>query len=63
MNGATSKKKNDTNQGETNDPVVKRPSPRRSRSIAIAVSLIVLVLIFYIVTLAKLGTNILNRPL
>ncbi len=38
-----------------------RPSPRRSRSVAIALSLIFLVLIFYIVTLAKLDTNILNN--
>ncbi len=36
---------------------------RRARSIAIAVALAVLVGLFYAVTIAKLGSNILNRPL
>jgi hypothetical protein len=36
---------------------------RKARSIAIAVSLAVLVGLFYVVTIAKLGANILNRPL
>jgi hypothetical protein len=36
---------------------------RTARSIAIAVSLAVLVGLFYVVTIAKLGANILNRPL
>jgi hypothetical protein len=36
---------------------------RRARSIAIAVSLAVLVGLFYAVTIAKIGGNILNRPL
>ena len=36
---------------------------RRSRSIAIAVALGALVLLFYVVTMAKLGPQILNRPM
>ena len=36
---------------------------RRSRSIAIALSLGFLVLLFYVVTIAKLGPQVLNRPL
>ena len=35
---------------------------RRSRSIAIALALGALVLLFYVVTMAKLGPQILNRP-
>jgi len=36
---------------------------RRSRSIAIAVVLAALVLLFYLVTIVKLGPDIMNRPL
>jgi hypothetical protein len=36
---------------------------RRSRSIAIALVLGAFVLLFYLVTIAKLGPQILNRPL
>lgn len=36
---------------------------RRSRSIAIAVVLAALVVLFYVVTMAKLGPQILNRPM
>jgi hypothetical protein len=36
---------------------------RRSRSIAIALALGALVLLFYVVTMAKLGPQILNRPM
>jgi len=36
---------------------------RRSRSLAIAFALAALVLLFYVVTMAKLGPQILNRPL
>jgi ferric-dicitrate binding protein FerR (iron transport regulator) len=36
---------------------------RRSRSIAIALALGVLVVLFYVVTMAKLGPQILNRPM
>jgi len=36
---------------------------RRSRSIAIALGLAALVFLFYVVTMAKLGPQILNRPL
>jgi hypothetical protein len=36
---------------------------QKARSIAIAVSLALLVGLFYVVTIAKLGANILNRPL
>jgi len=52
----------------------RRPAPRpvltaeetkrrRSRSIAIALALGVLVVLFYVVTMAKLGPQILNRPM
>ncbi len=36
---------------------------RRSRSIAIAIVLAALVLLFYLVTIVKLGPDIMNRPL
>jgi ferric-dicitrate binding protein FerR (iron transport regulator) len=36
---------------------------RRSRSIAIALALGALVLLFYVVTMVKLGPQVLNRPL
>jgi hypothetical protein len=36
---------------------------RRARSIAIAIALGALVLLFYIVTIVKLGPNVLQRPL
>jgi hypothetical protein len=36
---------------------------RRSRSIALAVTLAVLVILFYVVTIAKMGPDILQRPL
>jgi hypothetical protein len=52
----------------TDDEQGARPTPaqlrrRRARSIAIAVSLGILVALFYVVTIAKLGSNVLNRPL
>jgi hypothetical protein len=36
---------------------------RRARSLAIALALGFMVLLFYIVTIAKLGPQVLNRPL
>ena len=36
---------------------------RRARSIAIALALAALVLMFYVVTIVKLGPNVMNRPL
>jgi threonine/homoserine/homoserine lactone efflux protein len=36
---------------------------RRARSIAIGLALGFMVLLFYIVTIAKLGPQVLNRPL
>ena len=36
---------------------------RRARSIAIALALAGLVVLFYVVTLVKLGPEIMNRPL
>lgn len=36
---------------------------RRARSIAIALCLAALVVLFYLVTIVKLGPNVLNRPL
>jgi hypothetical protein len=36
---------------------------RKARSVAIAIALAVLVGLFYVVTIAKLGVNVLDRPL
>ncbi|HEY0439865.1 MAG TPA: CoxF protein [Xanthobacteraceae bacterium] len=36
---------------------------RRARSIAIALALGALVALFYVVTIVKLGPNVLNRPM
>jgi hypothetical protein len=36
---------------------------RRARSLAIALALGFMVLLFYVVTIAKLGPQVLNRPL
>jgi hypothetical protein len=36
---------------------------RRSRNIAIGLAVGLLVLLFYVVTIAKLGPGVLNRPL
>ena len=36
---------------------------RRQRSLAIALTLGALVILFYVVTIAKLGPGVLNRPL
>ncbi|WP_201861138.1 hypothetical protein [Microvirga soli] len=36
---------------------------RRSRSLALAFTLGVLVLLFYVVTIAKLGPGVLQRPM
>ena len=36
---------------------------RRSRSVAIALALGVLVALFYVVTIAKLGQNVLTQPM
>jgi len=36
---------------------------RRARSIAIGLALGFLVLLFYVVTIAKLGPQVLNRPI
>ena len=36
---------------------------RRMRSIAIGLALAALVVLFYVATLARLGGNVLNRPL
>lgn len=36
---------------------------RRSRSIALGVALAVLVILFYVVTIAKMGPEVLQRPL
>ena len=47
--------------GEHEDREVQRR--QRMRSIAIALALAAMVLLFYIATLARLGGNVLNRPL
>lgn len=36
---------------------------RRNRSIAIALMLVALVVLFYIVTIVRLGPEVMNRPL
>ena len=36
---------------------------RRQRSVALALALGALVILFYVVTIAKLGPGVLNRPL
>jgi len=36
---------------------------RRARSIAIALSLAALVVLFYVITIVKLGPNVLTRPM
>ena len=36
---------------------------RKARSVAIAVALAVLAGLFYVVTIAKLGVNVMDRPL
>ena len=36
---------------------------RRQRNIALALTLGAIVVLFYVVTVAKLGVNVLNRPL
>ena len=49
-----------------NRPPVLSPEEarrRRTRSIAIALALGFMVLLFYAVTIAKLGPQVLNRPL
>ena len=50
---------------------LSRPQPltpeeqkrRRQRSVALALALSALVILFYVVTIAKLGPGVLNRPL
>lgn len=51
-----------------NEPRLQPLSPeeqkrRRQRSLAIALTLAALVILFYVVTIAKLGPQVLNRPL
>ncbi len=41
----------------------KRRKAQRARNIAIALSLAAFVVILYVATWAKLGANVLNRPL
>jgi hypothetical protein len=55
------------NTPETRDDGAKQQDllarRRRARSIAIALALGALVLLFYLVTIAKLGPGVLDRPL
>jgi len=44
-------------------PTKEQLARRRGRSIAIAVALGLLVVLFYLVTIVKIGGNILNRSL
>ena len=56
-----------TNPHETRDDGAKQQAlidrRRRTRSIAIALALGALVLLFYLVTIAKLGPGVMDRPL
>ena len=54
---------------DASSPPLQRPSltpeqarGRRSRNIAIALGISFLVLLFYLVTIAKLGPGVLNKP-
>lgn len=44
-------------------PTQEEARRRRARSVAIALALGFMVLLFYVVTIAKLGPQVLNRPL
>lgn len=41
----------------------RQKKARRSRSVAIALALAVLVIIFYVATIVKFGSPIINRPI
>lgn len=41
----------------------KQKQNRRSRSVAIALVLAALVVLFYVVTIVKMGPDVLNRPM
>lgn len=41
----------------------KQSKARRSRSIAIALALVAFVAVMYVLTIAKMGPGVLNRPL
>jgi hypothetical protein len=45
------------------EPTEEQRRRRRSRSMALGFVLAALVLLFYVVTIAKLGPNVFNRPL
>jgi len=49
-------------RNETTDAAL-RNRRRRARSIAIALALGALVILFYLVTIAKLGPGVMDRPL
>jgi hypothetical protein len=44
-------------------PTPEELKRRRARSIAVALALAALALLFYVVTIAKMGPQVLNRPL
>jgi hypothetical protein len=50
-------------RGHDNNAEETRRKARRARNIAIALSLAAFVVILYVATWAKLGANVLNRPL
>jgi hypothetical protein len=52
-----------SNSDRPSTPTEEQLARRRGRSIAIAVTLGLLVVLFYLVTIVKIGGNILNRPL
>ena len=53
----------DKNQEERVSLTDRQKTARRARSVAIGLSLAALVVLFYVLTLAKFGPAILNRPM
>jgi hypothetical protein len=58
----------DPNQDEATPPQRVTLTPeqvraRRRRNVAIGISIALLVVLFYVVTIAKLGPGVFNRPL
>ncbi len=55
---------NGTPQNDNRDPLSPQDARRRrARSIAIALALGALVLLFYVITIAKMGPQVLHRPM
>lgn len=48
---------------EMNDSEKERQRRQRMRSVAIALALVAMVALFYLATIVRLGSNVLNRPM